>query len=393
MKTLDSLLLADIVTRRVLGVGPDCPLVAAARRMGEMRISCLVVLNGESPTGIITEKDLVQLLSRRPHTGTLVGDVVRSPIVTAPSDLDFRSAYGLLRRHGIRHLIAIDANGALAGVATTTDFRLHLGLDRLHHSLDLGATSDPVMSLLPRDASLAEALEQMTRDHGGYVLIAENGKPLGILTERDIPLLLAAEIDPGEVKLHEVMSTPVHTIPSTATPAEAAARMAKLRIRHVAVIDENHHLKGMLSQDGLMEKLGIELFDGDRQPPKITPPNDILPLADILDHTQTAALYYDASADRMRLTAPLQRLLGYAEEWQPDGLAGWLALTHPDDRSALPEYLRLPDASLSPRIHEESCRLHAANGEWLRFRLRSATRPTADGRAHEVLATLAALAS
>lgn len=391
MKTLESLLLADIVTRRVLGVAADCPLVAAARRMGEMRISCLVVLNGEVPTGIITERDLVHMFSRGPHAGTLVGEVIRSPIVTAPSNLDFRSAFGLLRQHGIRHLVAIDASGALAGVATATDFRLHLGLDRLHHSMDLNATLDPVLSLLPKDASLAEALEQMTRDRRGYVLIADNGKPLGILTERDIPLLLAAEIDPGDVKLHEAMSTPVHTIAVTATPGEAAARMAKLRIRHIAVIDENHHLKGMLSQDGLMEKLGIELFDRNSQTPDSIPPNDAFPVAAVLDHTQTAALHYDASADRMRLTSPLQRLLGYAEEWQPDGLAGWLALTHPDDRSALPDYLRLPDAAPNPRIREESCRLHTTHGEWLTFRLRSTARLTPDGRAHEVVATLAAL--
>lgn len=393
MKTLDSLRLTDIVTRHVLGVGPDSPLLAAARRMGEMRVSCIVVLDGELPTGIITEKDLVQLLSRRPRSGMRVGDVIRSPIVTAPADVDVRTAYGLLRRHGIRHLIAVDANGGLAGVATTTDFRLHLGLDRLHRSVDLDACLDPAMSLLARDASLAEALEQMMRDHKGYVLIAENGKPLGILTERDIPLLLAAEVDPGEVRLHEAMSTPVHTILRTATLAEAIARMAKLRIRHIAVIDENHFLTGMLSQDSLMETLGIDLFGGHYQPPEIMPEKPDDPIRDILEHTETAALSYDASGDRMRITSPLQRLLGYPENWQPDGLAGWLALIHPDDQNVLPEYLRLQNGAASRNVHEESCRLRTVNGEWLRVRIRSTAPPTSDGRAHAVFGLLATLSA
>lgn len=392
MKTLDSLRLADIVTRPVLGVQLDCPLVSAARRMGEMRVSCLVAMDGETPSGIITERDLVSLLSRRPRAGASVGDIIRSPIITAPADLDFRSAYSLLRQHGIRHLIAIDPGGALAGVATATDFRVHLGLDRFHHFGHLDAVMDPAVSTLPRSVTLAEALEQMTSSHLGYVLITENGKPLGILTERDIPLLLAAEIEPGDVKLHEVMSTPVHTIPSSTTPAEAAARMAKLRIRHIAVIDDSHQVVGMLSQDGLMEKLGIAVFDTRPEPVDRRPANDAMAIADILARTQTAALRYAPQTDTLSVTPPLQTLLGHPGDWHPIGLAGWLALIHPDDLDILPGYLRMQDAAGDTQVHEVSCRLRAASGEWLPFRIRSAAQLGSDGEVLEVDATLAALA-
>lgn len=392
MKTLDSLMLADITSRRVLGITGDCPIAAAARRMGETRVSCLVVMEDVIPRGIITERDLVRLLHRGPKPGMLVGDFAKMPVVTAPVDLDFRSAYGLLRRHGIRHLIAVDHDGSLAGVATTTDFRLRLGLDGFREINDSITFLDPETAILPPEASLAEALERMVRESWDYVLVVNGTKPLGILTERDIPLLLAAEVRPGEVALHEVMSTPVHFITPGATVAEASARMAKLHIRHIAVVGNTHRLIGMISQDALMEKLGIEIFH------EKTPNNtadarqrddSAIDLARVLEATGTCSWQYDAPTDRLLWSPNGSTVLRCSSEGPPSALTGWLAMVHPDDRERLPSHLRVPQAKADDRPRETECRFRTENGTWQRVRIRSrVTRQDDQGRAVEVVGTL-----
>ena len=394
MKTLDSLLLSDIATRRVLGVTGDCPIAAAARRMGETRVSCLVVMDGAAPCGIITERDLVRLLHHRPAPGALVGDVVRLPVVTAPLHLDFRSAYALLRRHGIRHLVAVGHDGALAGVATATDFRVHLGTDGFREMDELTACLDPVTPTLPPDATLAEALEHMVREPWDYVLVMKDEKPLGILTERDIPLLLAAEVAPEDVQLHEVMSTPVHWVAPESTVREASARMAKLRIRHIAVVGHAQRLIGMLSQDTLMEKIGIAIFDeGMAAEERGSGPNPALhpELDGVMEATAVFAWTYDAVSDRFRCSPNAAALLGHPDKWSPAGFSDWIAMLDPDDRVRLPEHLQTARAAADDRVYETECRLLKPDGTLLPTRIRSrVTRRDHDGRALEVVAVIAA---
>jgi CBS domain-containing protein len=395
MKSLDTLLLSDITTRRVLGVTGDCPMTAAARRMGETRVSCLVVMEGTMPCGIITERDLVRLLHRRPRPGLLVADIAKMPVVTAPVDLDFRSAYVLVRQRGIRHLIAVNHDGTLAGVATATDFRLRLGLDGFREITDSAAFLDPFTATLPPEALLAEALEHMVQTPWDYVLVVKGEKPLGILTERDIPLLLAADVQPDQVSLHEVMSTPVHSIPPGATVAEASARMAKLRIRHVAVVGGTQRLIGMISQDALMEKLGIEIFHeipaacavtaGGRNDAAIDP-------ALVLEATGMCTCQYDAVADRLWWSRNAPTVLRCVADGPPTALAGWTAMIHPEDRHGLPSHLRIARVHSDDHLQEVECRLRTRDNTWQRVRIRSrATRRDEQGCVLEVVATLATI--
>lgn len=393
MKSLDSLLLSDIATRRVLGVTRDCPVGAAARRMGETRVSCLVVMDATTPCGIITERDLVRLLHRRPVPGALISDVVRSPVVTAAMDLDFRSAYALLRRHGIRHLVAVDGVGALAGLASVTDFRLHLTLDGFRKIDDLTTFLDPVASYLAPESTLAEALERMVCEPCAYVVVVNHGKALGILTERDVPLLLAAGVEPADVQIHEVMSTPVHGVSLGATAAEASARMAKLRIRHIAVVGSGQQLIGMVSQDALMDRIAIQIYDQDAPPvvriPGVAEPVG-LPPSHVLETTAVFAWVYDAWNDRLHCSPHMATLLGYPDRWRPAGFAGWVELIHPDDRGKLPKHLQVARATTDDRLHETECRLLKRNDAELLVRIRSrATCRDQAGCALEVVAMIA----
>ena len=71
----------------------------------------------------------------------------------------------------------------------------------------------------------------------GYVVILKNGKPLGIITERDIVNeVTAKEIDPSKVKVTEIMATPLITIDPDDDLLEASNLMRENNITKLVVV-------------------------------------------------------------------------------------------------------------------------------------------------------------
>ncbi len=261
MSSIEALKLGDIMSPRVRTVDPRCPIGEAARLMGEARVSCLVVVDGHQPVGIITEKDLLTLLNRQDGGQAAVNESMSSSLITATVDTDFHSAYSLLRRHRIRHLVVTDTAGTLVGIATATDFRNHLNQEVFSKIDRLDAVLDPVVSQLPPDMPLGQAIQHMVTSGWDYVLVVENQRPLGIFTERDIPRLWNAGVDLEAVPICQVMTAPLHCIPVSTQVAEASAAMARWKLRHLPVVDGEGHLLGVVSQNRMLEKLGLALFD------------------------------------------------------------------------------------------------------------------------------------
>jgi CBS domain-containing protein len=93
--------------------------------------------------------------------------------------------------------------------------------------------------------SVAEAAKKMlstgttVTGEVGSVLVGKGDVPIGIVTERDILKLVAKGLDPKNVKLREIMNTPLITIPSDATIEEASEIMTKRMIRRLPVVEED----------------------------------------------------------------------------------------------------------------------------------------------------------
>lgn len=84
---LSKLKMKDIMTKRVITVGEDCPLEEAARIMVDHKIGCLPVLRDGSLVGIITETDIfktfVEMLGGREKGLRLTLDVTEGKGVLA----------------------------------------------------------------------------------------------------------------------------------------------------------------------------------------------------------------------------------------------------------------------------------------------------------------------
>jgi len=105
-------------------------------------------------------------------------------------------------------------------------------------------TADP--ATLAPDATLGEAATLMKQEDCGSIPIVDNGRLVGIVTDRDIVIrAIAAGKDPRSTRVSEVMSADPVTIGSDDDAREAETLMADRQIRRLPVCDDGK-LAGIL---------------------------------------------------------------------------------------------------------------------------------------------------
>ena len=104
------------------------------------------------------------------------------------------------------------------------------------------------------------------RENGiSSVVVVEDGKLAGIVTERDLVNLVADGGDPRTTKVSERMSKDLDTVDPKTDIAEAAGHMARLKIRHLPVLQDGE-LAGIISIRDLTNWAVHELTSGHELP-------------------------------------------------------------------------------------------------------------------------------
>jgi len=115
---------------------------------------------------------------------------------------------------------------------------------------------------LPPDALCREAA-QLMRDEGvGCVVVAEQRRPLGIVTDRDLAVrVIAAGRAPEKTLLRDVMSGEPVFLASERGLAQVLATMRQQHVRRIPVVDAEGRLEGVLALDDLLPLLADQLGD------------------------------------------------------------------------------------------------------------------------------------
>lgn len=97
-----------------------------------------------------------------------------------------------------------------------------------------------------------EAARQMHDTHVGALPVVDNGKLVGIITDRDICCKVTATgRDAGWTKVEEVMVKNVTTCSDDMSISDAANIMIAHHIRRLAVMNKDNSMVGLLSVDDL----------------------------------------------------------------------------------------------------------------------------------------------
>jgi len=117
----------------------------------------------------------------------------------------------------------------------------------------------PVCTLSP-EATCQEAAQLMRDERVGCVVVAENGRPLGIVTDRDlVTRVIAAGREPAKTLLREAMSGEPVFLARERGFDQLLATMRQQGVRRVPVVDDAGRLEGVVSLDDLLPLLADQL--------------------------------------------------------------------------------------------------------------------------------------
>ncbi len=101
-------------------------------------------------------------------------------------------------------------------------------------------------------SSVKDVVRKMNKFYIGCVLVVEEERPVGIITERDILRRIVEQgYDPAVVKAKDIMSTQLVTISGDVSVEEAARLMARRKIKKLPVV-ENEKLVGIVTSMDVM---------------------------------------------------------------------------------------------------------------------------------------------
>ncbi len=112
---------SDIMSRNVVTVSADDTFADAAKILHEHKISSVIVQGESGPSGIVTERDFVNLVSegQDPYKEK-VGDRMTKDLATVESKSDIGEAAKMMAERRIRHLPVVD-KGNLVGIISIRD--------------------------------------------------------------------------------------------------------------------------------------------------------------------------------------------------------------------------------------------------------------------------------
>jgi len=136
----------DLMTKDVLTIDANKTVIEAAALMSQNDVGDLVIMENNTPVGIITERDFVRrVLAEGKSADTRVSKVMSTPLRVIDPEAPIKEAARRMVNKRIRRLPVIKDN-KLVGIITAADFARHLSKKTLTDDIleAIGRTHYPI---------------------------------------------------------------------------------------------------------------------------------------------------------------------------------------------------------------------------------------------------------
>lgn len=111
-----------VMTRNVVSLPGDAAAGDAVDLMAVRKFSCIVVVGGQRPVGILSERDLVRLIGHGlALEETPLREIMSTPVRTVTLSHDLIKTVQVMEKKSIRRLVVVDEHGQVAGLVTRHD--------------------------------------------------------------------------------------------------------------------------------------------------------------------------------------------------------------------------------------------------------------------------------
>jgi CBS domain-containing protein len=114
--------LLDRKGRQVFSIAPGAAVLDAIRMMAERHVGALLVMQGETLSGIVSERDYARkvILMGRSSADTPVRDIMTTAVITVQPETPVEQCMQIMTDQRVRHLPVIDA-GRVVGMVSIGD--------------------------------------------------------------------------------------------------------------------------------------------------------------------------------------------------------------------------------------------------------------------------------
>jgi CBS domain-containing protein len=114
------------MTRRVVFLPGDTPLDEAAQAMRDQSIGDVVVTDGPTLSGLVTDRDIVvrALAEGLPPQTTTLASIATHELIMIEQSAAVEEAVQAMRERGVRRLLVCDADRKLVGIISLSDLAL-----------------------------------------------------------------------------------------------------------------------------------------------------------------------------------------------------------------------------------------------------------------------------
>lgn len=234
----------------LLQCSPETTIAQAAARMADQSVSSILIVDGGEVAGIWTEHDALAVdFSDSAILHQPVASVMSAPVATLPHSMDIGAAAIEFREQGRRHFLVVDDQGSPVGILSQTDMALNQGLEPYLRLREVKAVIPCPAVVVDGTLPASEVARQMHSQHTDAVVV-QCDSGLGILTERDIVRFIARHV--GNSPASELATRPLLCVNESEPLIHARDLLLEKHIRHLAVTNSNGEVTGLIGYHDML---------------------------------------------------------------------------------------------------------------------------------------------
>ncbi len=188
------------ICSRTQALSPEDKISLAARRMLELDVKALPVMENKKVIGIISSSDIIPLIGKA-SINEGIESIMTSPITIKRTE-SLGKARTLMRDHDISVLPVTENDGSIFGAISFFDVLKVIvpkeSQDRGSKDGTLTASDFDASTIagkaitIERQKSISDAAKVMGSNGASSLIIDDNGKPLGVVAQKDMLELIAS---------------------------------------------------------------------------------------------------------------------------------------------------------------------------------------------------------
>lgn len=242
-----------IATTKIVTIDIHASIQEGLEKMRQYNHRSIVVVN-ENVYHVLTAKEMIRLKLEGIDFGTPLSKIKLRALPVIDKSSNIINALNLTDDEN-EHICVCNEDGTLYGLVTNSDIIASVDPQVILDSLQISTIFEKKYGYkdFTPDTPMSTIMEYMQNAPSDCVIIQEGKLPSGIITSKDI-LLLIGSSRIGESRAGDVMSSPVDTLGYRATIGDGLAYLKTKPFKRIVVTNDEGEVMGIVSQQDLISR-------------------------------------------------------------------------------------------------------------------------------------------